>query len=36
MFGVFDDSPFNVFEEEEEASLFDVFEHGNSVMDMFD
>ena len=36
MFGVFDDSPFNMFEEEEEASLFDVFEHGNSVMDMFD
>ncbi len=36
MFGVFDDSPFNIFEEEEEASLFDVFEHGNSVMDMFD
>ncbi len=35
MFGVFDDSPFNIFEEEEEASLFDVFEHGNSVMDMF-
>ncbi|GIU00572.1 hypothetical protein TSL6_10780 [Sulfurovum sp. TSL6] len=36
MFGVFDDSPFNIFEKEEEASLFDVFEHGNSVMDMFD
>ena len=36
MFGVYDDSPFNIFEEEEEASLFDVFEHGNSVMDMFD
>ena len=36
MFGVFDDSPFNIFEEEEEASIFDVFEHGNSVMDMFD
>jgi hypothetical protein len=36
MFGVFDDSPFNIFEEEEEASLFDVFEHGNTVMDMFD
>jgi len=35
MFGVFDDSPFNIFEEEEEASIFDVFEHGNSVMDMF-
>lgn len=35
MFGMFDDSPFNVFEEEEEASMFDVFEHGNSVMDMF-
>jgi hypothetical protein len=36
MFGVFDDSPFNFFEEEEEASIFDVFEHGNTVMDMFD
>ncbi|MCW8822040.1 MAG: hypothetical protein OQK45_07410 [Sulfurovum sp.] len=36
MFGVFDDSPFNFFEEEEEPSLFDVFEHGNTVMDMFD
>ncbi len=35
MFGVFDDSPLNIFEEEEEASLFDVFEHGNTVMDMF-
>jgi hypothetical protein len=35
MFGMFDDSPFNVFEEEEEASMFDVFEHGNTVMDMF-
>jgi len=35
MFGMFDDSPLNVFEEEEEASMFDVFEHGNSVMDMF-
>ncbi len=36
MFGMFDDSPFNFFEEEEEASIFDVFEHGNTVMDMFD
>ena len=35
MFGVFDDSPFNIFQEEEEASMFDIFEHGNSVMDMF-
>ena len=35
MFGMFDDSPFNIFEEEEEASMFDIFEHGNSVMDMF-
>ena len=35
MFGTFDDSPFNMFEEEEESSMFDVFEHGNSVMDMF-
>jgi len=35
MFGVFDDSPFNIFQEEEEASMFDIFEHGNTVMDMF-
>ena len=35
MFGMFDDSPFNMFEEEEEASMFDVLEHGNTVMDMF-
>ncbi len=36
MFGVFDDSPLNFFEEEEETSVFDVFEHGNTVMEMFD
>ena len=36
MFGMFDDSPLNIFEEEEEPSLFDVFEHGNSILDMFD
>jgi len=36
MFGVFDDSPFNIFEEEEEeASVFDVFEQGNLMMDLF-
>ena len=35
MFGVFDDSPFNIFEEEE-TSVFDVFEQGNSLMDMFE
>ena len=36
MFGVFDDSPFNIFEEEEEASMFDFIEGGNSIMRMFD
>ncbi len=36
MFGVFDDSPFNVFQEEDETSVFDVFEGGNSMLDMFD
>lgn len=34
MFGVFEDSPFNIFEEEE-TSLLDVFEGGNSILDMF-
>lgn len=36
MFGMFEDSPFNVFEEEKERSVFDVFEEGNNVLDMFD
>jgi len=36
MFGMFEDSPFNVFEEEEETSVFDVFEGGNKVLDIFD
>ena len=36
MFGMFDDSPFNVFEEEDESSVFDVFESGNSVLDILD
>ena len=36
MFGMFEDSPFNVFEEEEETSIFDVFEGGNKVLDIFD
>lgn len=36
MFGLFDDSPFNIFEDEDEdPSIFDLFEGGNSVMDMF-
>ena len=35
MFGMFYDSPLNLFEEEEEASIFDVLEQGNTVMDMF-
>jgi len=36
MFGMFDDSPFNIFEEEKETSVFDVFEGGNKVLDIFD
>ena len=36
MFGMFEDSPLNIFEEEEESSVFDIFEGGNSVLDMFD
>lgn len=36
MFGVFDDSPFNIFKEEEEASVFDFVEGGNSIMRMFE
>ena len=36
MFGMYEDSPFNFFEEEEESSIFDVFEGGNNVLDMFD
>ena len=36
MFGMFEDSPFNVFEDEKETSVFDVFEGGNKMLDMFD
>jgi len=36
MFGMYEDSPFNVFEDEEETSVFDVFEGGNKVLDIFD
>lgn len=36
MFGLFDDSPFNIFEEEEESSMFDFIEGGNSIMRMFE
>jgi hypothetical protein len=36
MFGMYEDSPFNFFEEEEESSIFDVFEGGNDILDMFD
>jgi hypothetical protein len=36
MFGMFEDSPFNVFEDEKEISVFDVFEGGNKMLDMFD
>lgn len=37
MFGMFDDSPLNIFEdEEEEASMFNFMEGGNSIMRMFE
>lgn len=37
MFGMFDDSPLNIFEEEEEeASMFNFIEGGNSIMRMFE
>lgn len=36
MFGMFADSPFNIFEDEDENSIFDVFEKGNDVLDIFD
>lgn len=36
MFGMFEDSPFDVFGEEEETAIFDVFEGGNKVLDIFD
>lgn len=36
MFGIFEDSPFNVFEDEKETSVFDVFEGGNKMLDLFD
>jgi hypothetical protein len=35
MFHVFDDSVFNIFEDDEK-SVFDVFEQGNEVLDIFD
>lgn len=35
MFDMYEDSPFDFFEEEE-ASVFDVFEGGNTVLDIFD
>jgi len=36
MFGMFDDSPFNIFEDEDENSIFDAFEKGNDILDIFD
>ena len=38
MFEVFDDSPFNIFDDkdEREPSIFDVFDKGNDVLDIFD
>ena len=35
MFGMFDDSPLNIFEDEKETSIFDFVEGGNSMMEMF-
>ncbi len=35
MFGVFDDSPLNIFEDKEEDSILDVFEKGNEILDIF-
>ena len=36
MFGMFDDSPFNIFEEEEEDTMFNFIQGGNSIMRMFE
>jgi len=36
MFGLFDDSPFNLFEEEEEDTMFNFIQGGNSIMRMFE
>ena len=36
MFHMFDDSVFNVFEDKDEKSIFDVFEKGNDILDMVD
>lgn len=36
MFGLFDDSPFNIFEEEEEDTMFNFIQGGNSIMKMFE
>ncbi len=36
MFGMFDDSPFNIFEDEDENSIFNVFEKGNDILEIFD
>lgn len=36
MFGMYEESPFNIFEKEEEKSIFDLFEGGNKVLDIFD
>lgn len=35
MFGMFDSSPLNFFEDEKETSMFDFVEGGNNMMDMF-
>ena len=35
MFGMFDESPLNIFEDEEEDSMFDFMERGNDLMEMF-
>ena len=36
MFGMFGDSPLNIFEDKDENSIFDVFEKGNELLDIVD
>ena len=36
MFGMFSDSPLNIFEKKKEKSIFDVFDTGNDMLDLWD
>jgi len=36
MFGIFDDSPFNIFEDEDETSILDIFEKSNEFLNILD